>query len=229
MPRRPEQSLLDACHSHAPAIRVLRQPHVLTQLLAAQQVRGGGRQIVLLTEKLAHTHIQVCGSPQDRVTLCCRKLQSPLIGAHGFAQTTLRDPDICQGDHATDRLRDNPGPLHPRHALGIRPVGRLEIPARPCQSQERHCRSALEMVVLRNEVERSPRVCHRVGYIAQCQGLSGTVHGDGTREMAKLHFVHDDHFRRWARHKLTPVCGRIQPALGGTQTFLNAVELALGQ
>ena len=42
------------------------------------------------------------------------------------------------------------------------------------------------MVVLRDEIERSLRVGHGVSYIAQCLGLSGTVHGDGTAEIAKL-------------------------------------------
>ena len=70
-----------------------------------------------------------------------RQLQSPLIGAHGLAETTLRNPYIRQGDGAPDYVRDVPGLLHTRHALGIRPVRCLEIPARPgCESQERRRR-----------------------------------------------------------------------------------------
>ena len=72
--------------------------------------------------------------------LLCRKLQSPLIGAHCLAQTTLRNPYISQGDGATDGVREVPGPLHQSHAVGIRPVRCLEIPTRPgCEPQERRC------------------------------------------------------------------------------------------
>src|ERR1044071_7652185 len=103
----------------------------------------------------------------------------------------------------------------------------LEIPARPCcQPQQRHCRSTLELVVLWEQLERPPRVGHSIGDMAQRLGLSGTVHGDGAWEMSKLHVVHDNHFRRWARRKLRLVCGWIQPALGGAQLFLDAIDLA---
>src|SRR6266853_462920 len=115
-----------------------------------------------------------------RALLCC-KLQSPLIGAHCLAQTTLRNPYISQGDRATDGVRDVPGPLHPRHAIGIRLMRCLEIPTRPiCESQEPRCRSAPEMVILRDEVEYPPGVFHGVGHIAQSQGTCGTVNGDRT-------------------------------------------------
>src|SRR2546423_13890960 len=96
---------------------------------------GGGIQIVTLTVELAHSLVRGCRSPQHMRTLLCRKLQSPLIGAHCLAQTTLRNPYISQGDGATDGVREVPGPLHQSHAVGIRPVRCLEIPTRPiCES-----------------------------------------------------------------------------------------------
>ena len=105
------------------------------------------------------------------VALLRRKLQCPLVGAHRLVETTLRNPYIGQGDCATDGVRDVPGPLQTRHAIGIRPVRCLEIPARPgCEPQERRCRSAPEMVVLRYEVERPPGVFHGAGHIAQQPG-----------------------------------------------------------
>ena len=175
-----------------------------------QQVLRGGMQIVTLTVELAHAHVHVCRSPQRRASPCCRrKLQCLLIGAHGLAETTLRNPYISQGDGATDGVRDVPGLLQTRHAIGIRPVRCLEIPARPGgESQERRCRSAPEMVVLRDEVERPPGVFHGVGHIAPRQGQSGTVHGDRTRQTAKFLFVHDDHLRRWGvrSHACLPSC-----------------------
>ena len=123
---------------------------MLAQLLAAQQVLRGGMQIVMLTVELAHAHVHVCRSPQDRRALRRRKLQCLLIGTHCLVETTLRNPYIRQGDCATDGVGDVPGPLHTRHAIGIRPVRCLEIPARPVgESQERRCRAAPEMVVLR--------------------------------------------------------------------------------
>ena len=159
-----------------------------------------------------------------------RKLQCLLVGAHRLVETTLRNPDIRQGDGATDCVRDVPGLLQLRHALGIRPVRCLEIPARPGgESQERRCRSALEMVVLRDEVERPPGVFHGAGHIAQSQGLSGTVHGDRTRETAKFLFVHDDHRRRRGVRSRAHVCRRVQPPFGVPQAGLNALELAARQ
>ena len=57
-------SLRDPGHRHPPAIPVLRQPGVLTQLLASQQKLCGGPQVVALTGDLTHAHEHVCGSPQ---------------------------------------------------------------------------------------------------------------------------------------------------------------------
>ena len=53
-----------ASHRNAPAIPVLREPGVLAQFLASQQVLRGGMQIVMLTVELTHSHIHVCRSPQ---------------------------------------------------------------------------------------------------------------------------------------------------------------------
>src|SRR4028118_840753 len=88
-----------------------------------------------------------------------REPQGALVGAHRLAKTTLRDAYIGRSHCAPDRVGDVPGPLQNRHALGIGPVSCLEIPARPgCESQERRCRSAPEMVVLRQEADPPPRV-----------------------------------------------------------------------
>ena len=213
-----------ASHRDAPAIPVLREPGVLAQLLASQQVLRGGMQIVMLTVELAHSHVHVCRSPQYRFALLRRKLQSPLIGTHRLAETTLRNPYISQSDCAIDCVRDVPGQLHTSHAIGKHPVCCLEIPARPgCESQERRCRSAPEMVVLRYEVERPPGVFHGGGHIAPSQGQSGTVHGDRTRETAKFLFVHDDHLSRWGFRSLTHVCRRLQPPFGVSQSVLHAL------
>src|SRR6266545_2875933 len=178
-----------ASHCDPPAIPVLREPGVLALLLAAQQVLRGGMQIVTLTVELTHSDVHVCRSPQERLALLRRKLQCLLVGTHCLVETTLRNPYISPGDCAPDCVRDVPGPLHMSHAIGIHAVGGLEIPARPeCESQERHCPSTPEMVVLRDEVERPPGVCHGAGHIAQNEGLSRTPHGDRAREQAKCLF-----------------------------------------
>ena len=76
-----------------------------------------------------------------------------------------------QGDCAIDRVIEVSGLLQLGHAFGIRSVGCLEIPARPiCESQERHCSAAPEMVVNGCEFERPPDVCHGFWYIAPNQG-----------------------------------------------------------
>ena len=97
-------------HRDPPAIRVLRQPGVLAQLLAAQQVLRGGMQIVALAVDLAHPHVHVCRSPQNRPALLRRTLQCLLVGAHRLAETTLRDPDVRQRDRAAEDIGDVPGP-----------------------------------------------------------------------------------------------------------------------
>ena len=71
---------------------------MLTQFLASQQVLRGGTQIVMLTFEHAHSHVHVCRSAHGRRALLRRELQSPLIGAHGLVETTLRNPYIRQGD-----------------------------------------------------------------------------------------------------------------------------------
>jgi hypothetical protein len=72
----------------------------------------------------------------------------------------------------------------------------LEISARPpCQAKQRGSASAPEMVVLRGEVERPPRMLLCLGEFTQQQRAASTMHGDRTREPAELRFVHDDHPR----------------------------------
>src|ERR1700722_6393991 len=62
-------SLAYPSHRDPPAVTVLWQPKVLAQLLAPQQVLGGGMQVVALTVNLAHPYVHVCGSPQNRPAL----------------------------------------------------------------------------------------------------------------------------------------------------------------
>jgi hypothetical protein len=54
-------SLPNPRHSDPPAIRVLRQAHVLAQLLALPQTPGSSRQVVALAVELAHPDVHVCG------------------------------------------------------------------------------------------------------------------------------------------------------------------------
>ena len=155
---------------------------MLAQLLASQQVLGGCIQIVAFTEELAHAHVHVRRSPQHGRALRRRELQSPLVGAHCLAETALRDPYIGQHDRATDRIGGVPGLLQARHAIGIRPVRRLEVPARPGGEPQKPRRpSAGQMVVLGCDLERPPSVRHGPWHIATGQGQSGTGDRDLTR------------------------------------------------
>src|SRR3954449_9527484 len=52
-------------HRDTPAVGVLRQPDVLTQLLAPQQMLSSGRQVVVLTVELAHPDVHVRRSPRN--------------------------------------------------------------------------------------------------------------------------------------------------------------------
>src|SRR5206468_8882937 len=85
-----------------PPIPVLRQPGVLAQLLAAPQLLGGGGHVVALAVDLAHPHVHVCRSAQNRPALLGRTLQGLLVGAHGLAETALRAPDVRQRDRAPE-------------------------------------------------------------------------------------------------------------------------------
>ena len=51
-------------HRDPPAIRVLRQPEVLAEFLAAQQEIGGGWQVVALAGDLTHPDVHVGRSAQ---------------------------------------------------------------------------------------------------------------------------------------------------------------------
>ena len=97
-------------HRNPPAIPVLRQPDGLTQLLAAQQLLRGGGQIVALAVDLAHPHVHVCRSPQDRPALLRRTLQGLLVGAHCGTETTLHQPDVRHRDRAAEDIGNLPGP-----------------------------------------------------------------------------------------------------------------------
>src|SRR5205823_3674984 len=112
-------SFPDSSHRHAPSIWVLRQPDVLAQRLAGQQVLRGGVQIVPLTVELTHTHVHVCRSTEYRRARRRLAGQSLLVGAHGVAETTLRNPYIGQGHGATECVGVMPGPLQTRHSSGV--------------------------------------------------------------------------------------------------------------
>src|SRR6266496_2368760 len=105
-----------ASHRDTPAIPVLREPGVLTHLLASQQVLCGGMQIITLTEDLTHAHIHISRSAQCRRASLHRQLQCLLVGTHGIVEATLRDPYSSQGSCAIDCVRDVPGLLQTRHA-----------------------------------------------------------------------------------------------------------------
>ena len=121
-------------------------------------------QVVALAVELAHPDVHVCRSPQNRPALLSGKLQGLLVGAHRLAETTLRDPDVRQRDRAAEDVGDVPGPPQPRHALGVRPVRGLQVPAPPeREPQQPRCPGTAEVVVLRRKVERPPGVPHGAG------------------------------------------------------------------
>ena len=82
------------------------------------------------------------------------------------------------------------------------------------------------MIVLTDEVERPPGMCHGSGHIAEDQGLSGTVDGDRTRKSAKSLLVHNDHLRRWGLRSPPNTRRPVEPPFGVAQPRLNALDLA---
>jgi hypothetical protein len=79
-------------------------------------------------------------------------------------ETTLRNTYIREGHGAAKRVGDEPGPLHTGHTSGVRSVRCLEIPARPVrEAHKRRRATAPEVVFLREEVERPPRMANGLG------------------------------------------------------------------
>ena len=163
----------------------------------------------------------------DGPTLPGGERQSPLVDAQRLAETTLRDPDVGQGDRAPDHVREVTGLLQARHAGGVPAARGLEIPARPGgERQEPGCASAPEVVVLADEVERPPGMGHGAGHIAEDQGLSGPVHGDRARQSAERRLVDDDHRARSLGGPVHGLVRRVEPPLGVPQPLLDALDLA---
>jgi len=106
------------------------------------------------------------------------------LGYHiaSYELTTLRNPNVRQGDRTTEGVGDIPCPLHTRHAIHIRPVPCLEVPTRPGREpQEAGGRTTPEMVVRKDQLERPARVHHSGGHIALRLGHCSPVNGDPTR------------------------------------------------
>src|SRR5207248_4468624 len=114
---------------------------------------------VPLAVESADADVHVRRSPQHRRALLRHKLQCLLVGAHGLAETTLRNSYIGQCDSAAESVGVVPGPPQTGHASGIRLMCGLEISARPpCQAKQRGGATAPEMVVIWCEVQRTPRM-----------------------------------------------------------------------
>jgi hypothetical protein len=109
-------------------------------------------------------------------------------------ETPLRSPDVSQDKYAADSEKDVAGYLTISQGLGQVMVGCLQVSVRQSgQPQERGCRSAPQMVSLRQEVECPPGVFHGAGTIAESLGNIGSGFGYRSRERPKLFFVRDDH------------------------------------
>ena len=218
-----------ARHRDVPARAVLREARTLAQLLAVQQGSRGGRQIASLAVQLAHTDVEIARPPRDGLARRQRLPERTLVGVHRFVEAALRDPDLGQGDGAIDGVRDVPRHPHTRYAIGKRPVRSIKIPACPMrQPQQRRCRAAPKLVVLRHEIEHPPGVARGGGHVAQRLGLRGVIDGDRRRETAKLGLVRDDHLLR-CESIPARLCRRVQPALGISQSCLRRFELTRGQ
>ena len=141
------------------AVATLGEPHLLAEVLARAQELHGGRQVAALTHDVGESRVQVRRAPQGGLALPCRKLQRLFVGLDRFAETSLRDPDVGQGDRCIHRVRDVAGSLHARHALGMDLMCRLEVAARPRrESQDRRRPTLVEVVALRCEIQDRPGV-----------------------------------------------------------------------
>ncbi len=93
----------------ATGMRSAAGPRARPDSLLITQVLPGGIEIVPFEEELAHAHVHVCRAAQDDRAMLRRTLEPPLVGAHRLLESTLRDPDVGQGDGAADDVRDVPG------------------------------------------------------------------------------------------------------------------------
>ena len=197
--------LADPGHRDPPAVRVLRQPDVLAQRLAAQQQLGGRRQVVRARGGARRSRRTCPPFPAGPAPVWSAASRSdPLVGAHRVAEATLDDLDVGQRDRTAQDVGDVTGPLQARHRLGVARVRRLEVPAAPGgEPDERRPR-------LRDRGGRPPRAARApAGRSSPCapasprqQRLRGAVDRDPAREAAELVLVHHDHLGRRppARH-----------------------------
>jgi hypothetical protein len=201
---------------------------VLAQLLGAPQALGGGRQVVALAGDLAHPHVHVRRSPQDRPVLVGGESQRPLIGAQGLAQAPLRDPEVGQRDRAAEDVGDVPGPPQPLGGEGVGPVRGLEVPTAPeREPHQGRCPGLGEVVLVGRAVDGPLGVVDGGGRVASNQGQGGAVHLHRPGKPQKLSPVDHDHpLREGPRARM--VTGRLQPPLDVLQPVLDAVELAAG-
>ena len=150
---------------------------MLAQLLGAQQVLGGGRQVVTLEGDLAHPHVHVRGSPQHGPVLAGGESQRLLIGAQRLAKATLHAPDVGQRDRAAEDVSDVPRPPQPLDTDRVGPVRGLEVPATPGREPHEGRRPGPgEVVVLGGTVGRPLGVADGGGPVASDQRQGGAVH-----------------------------------------------------
>ena len=195
----------DPRHRDMPAVGVLPTARVFAKFGAGPQVLHRGTKLIPFVEALAHAHVHVGRSSHDGRAMFGRDSEPPLISAHRFAMTTLRDPNVSQGDRATNRVGDVSGPLEARLGLGPGSVRLVEVTPRPVRErQEPCCRSAAQVIVVADEFECQLCTSHRAGDIAREMSLCGPVDGDPARQTAKLRLIHDDRLSRWAPWSALP-------------------------
>ena len=226
--------LADPGHRDPPAVRVLRQPGVLAQLLAAQQVlRGGsaGRR-ARGRSSLIPTYMSAVPRSTGAAAARRRTLQAP---ARRCASPRRDDPARCRMSAsviAQPRTSEMcPARSQARHRTRRTPVRGLEIPARPGREpQQRRLpqpRPRWSSSATRSSARRacvtvpatSPRTRARAARYSSIAAGRRRNSSSSTTTIAAA----------GAWRSVTGIRRRVQPPLGVPQACLDALELAARQ
>ena len=91
----------------------------------------------------------------------------------------MGDPEVRQGDGASDQVGNVPRLGQTGHAFGVPTERGIEIRTRPVgEAKQGRCRSTPDMIILIGELERPGGIRQGAGHIAAELGKSCPIHGD---------------------------------------------------
>src|SRR5688572_17712835 len=144
--------------------------------------------------QLAEPEMQLVRLRSRRLRLSGRAAQSLLVGARGFSEATLSDPDVAEHKDAADGGKDMAAQSHAGERAGECAVRILQVSTSPQRErQKRGCARARRVVAVRNEIECALRLLDGRGSIAECLREIDACRGELAGQRPKALLVRDDH------------------------------------